>query len=390
MRGDTKLGLALGVLLVGVVGAMFFRNEADPTAMPPQLQTARELDAQIAQKAITPYLTGIEPEAKAPAQLTQDVWSASPADWEIPDFLTEDAMRENEQRLAGVTLGPPDPIPAGSPATGAPIRAPIQPQPAPWQPLQRSAPRDVAAVPAYQTPITRSVTQTQILPPPTRIEEQPIAGADGSMWHIVRDGETLSGIATRYLGNSHRFEEIYEANRDQMRSPHDVRAGMKIRIPNGAGGFDAPRSHGIPAQSIATDHGPAVLQGIETSPPEVMPQATTATPAPTHAPSRAIEPVETPAPEEAAPTRRFVPARRSPLAPWRLNGRASAHEDYHGPRKRLSQAPPEDLPPIRPMFDFGLLDDEERAAASDTPAVLQLPLSASSETEVDAAKSALH
>ena len=50
--------------------------------------------------------------------------------------------------------------------------------------------------------------------------------------HHVKSGETLTGLASRYLGSSVRFMELYEANRDLLRSPNDLRAGITIRIPN--------------------------------------------------------------------------------------------------------------------------------------------------------------
>src|SRR5690606_34169520 len=49
--------------------------------------------------------------------------------------------------------------------------------------------------------------------------------------HVVQSGDTLSGIAQKYLGSSARFEEIYEANRDLLKNPNDLRVGMKLKIP---------------------------------------------------------------------------------------------------------------------------------------------------------------
>lgn len=51
----------------------------------------------------------------------------------------------------------------------------------------------------------------------------------------VESGDTLSVLAHRHLGNSTRWRELLEANRDQIGSPQDLQAGMTLRLP------DAPR-----------------------------------------------------------------------------------------------------------------------------------------------------
>ncbi|MGD9645020.1 MAG: LysM peptidoglycan-binding domain-containing protein [Pirellulales bacterium] len=50
--------------------------------------------------------------------------------------------------------------------------------------------------------------------------------------HRIIDGDTLSGLATRYLGRADRFGEIYEANRDVLRSPDVLPLGALLKIPS--------------------------------------------------------------------------------------------------------------------------------------------------------------
>ena len=49
--------------------------------------------------------------------------------------------------------------------------------------------------------------------------------------HIVRDGDTLSDLARGYLGSSSRYMEIFEANRDILRSAELLPIGAGLRIP---------------------------------------------------------------------------------------------------------------------------------------------------------------
>jgi len=47
----------------------------------------------------------------------------------------------------------------------------------------------------------------------------------------VKAGETLKTIAQNYYGDENRWKSIYNANRERMRSPEDLHAGMEILLP---------------------------------------------------------------------------------------------------------------------------------------------------------------
>jgi len=66
---------------------------------------------------------------------------------------------------------------------------------------------------------------------------------------IVKPGDTLSAIAQQQLGSSRRWEDIFEANRKELRQPEDLRVGMKLIIP--AVEADAPASSNT-ARAAAT------------------------------------------------------------------------------------------------------------------------------------------
>ncbi|MBN1854519.1 MAG: LysM peptidoglycan-binding domain-containing protein [Pirellulales bacterium] len=50
--------------------------------------------------------------------------------------------------------------------------------------------------------------------------------------HRVRDGDTLSKLAERYLGDADRADEIYEWNRDRIENPELLPIGIDLRLPN--------------------------------------------------------------------------------------------------------------------------------------------------------------
>ncbi|NLS95603.1 MAG: LysM peptidoglycan-binding domain-containing protein [Planctomycetaceae bacterium] len=56
--------------------------------------------------------------------------------------------------------------------------------------------------------------------------------------HAVRDGDTLEGLAQRYLGDRSRWREIYQVNRDRIQQPELLPLGTKLVIP--------PKGSGMP------------------------------------------------------------------------------------------------------------------------------------------------
>jgi LysM repeat protein len=59
----------------------------------------------------------------------------------------------------------------------------------------------------------------------------PAAAATGEVvWHIVRPGETLEQIATRYLGSVQRWKELHQLN-PNLADPNRIEPGQRIRMP---------------------------------------------------------------------------------------------------------------------------------------------------------------
>ena len=86
--------------------------------------------------------------------------------------------------------------------------------------------------------------------------EQPATPRDRV--HHVQPGETLFVIAEKYYGNGEYYKSIYEANRDKMTSPNNVRVGVRLVIPNRAGTV----SEGTPAP--VTDNSTTTTQQYTT------------------------------------------------------------------------------------------------------------------------------
>lgn len=212
MHQDQRIGLALGVLLIGACAALFFRNETREPATTPRLQHAEELDSRIAERATKPYLTGVEAvEASDRARLKTVSDRGSTAEsaedhassiWSPVESYGKNDAGQGRGRF-GDTEGEvqelePIPVP-GDISAGA----------------DRSSGTELGDA--------RKGAD--------RLGSKSSEGAAEAQTHLVKQGETLSSIAARRLGNSNRFHEIYEANTDQLKDANDLRAGMILRIP---------------------------------------------------------------------------------------------------------------------------------------------------------------
>jgi nucleoid-associated protein YgaU len=69
-----------------------------------------------------------------------------------------------------------------------------------------------------------------------RVEAMAMSKPDSgeeSLFVLVKEGDTLWGIAERELGSGPRYTEIFAANREVIVNPDLIFPGQKIRIPKG-------------------------------------------------------------------------------------------------------------------------------------------------------------
>jgi len=97
MHRDQKIGLSLGILLVGAVAAFFYRHEQPHLTPLPELQTAAELDAHIAEGLHAPYLEPTAPVKSDPLP------PATPADLAQQGLVPEPIALEAALQQHGIT-----------------------------------------------------------------------------------------------------------------------------------------------------------------------------------------------------------------------------------------------------------------------------------------------
>ncbi|QDV50433.1 LysM peptidoglycan-binding domain-containing protein [Gimesia fumaroli] len=249
MHQDKKVGLALALLVIGFVGAFCLRQNQNTTVEIPELNDPHYLDEQIADKDRTPYfgtkgkeglntqlgneqtLTGMTDEQKpagsnvavptishsTPVSRTDPKASKAERWGEMPDFLKEIDLPEEQftsAELSDSVFEPNPTQPEAEPASQGTTLRPIQSETESIKPAHNNA-WDVNPAQQRREP-PRPADSRQA--PQIRI-------------HTVKSGETLSEISIRYLGTSRRYKEIFNLNRDRLRSPNDIREGMQLRIP---------------------------------------------------------------------------------------------------------------------------------------------------------------
>ena len=57
------------------------------------------------------------------------------------------------------------------------------------------------------------------------------AGAAGGDTYTVKAGDTLSKIAKEKLGDANAYNDIFNANRDQLSDPDKIKPGQVLKIP---------------------------------------------------------------------------------------------------------------------------------------------------------------
>jgi nucleoid-associated protein YgaU len=62
----------------------------------------------------------------------------------------------------------------------------------------------------------------------------PATSGEAASTYTVQAGDTLSAIAKRLLGNANAYMDIFNANRDQLKDPDQIKPGQVLKIPQAA------------------------------------------------------------------------------------------------------------------------------------------------------------
>jgi nucleoid-associated protein YgaU len=91
----------------------------------------------------------------------------------------------------------------------------------------------IKTVPDWRTDIVADIKATGPAPSP----QSSSPGSQGSSanrqpaTYTVKQGDTLSKIAKEQLGNANAYTDIFNANRDQLQDPNQIKPGQVLKIP---------------------------------------------------------------------------------------------------------------------------------------------------------------
>ncbi|HPJ57974.1 MAG TPA: LysM peptidoglycan-binding domain-containing protein [Kiritimatiellia bacterium] len=94
--------------------------------------------------------------------------------------------------------------------------------------LWRSGEIQAAAASASPPAASPAVPAARVQAPAPGASEAPPPAA---RTHVVSAGETLGTISSRYYGSPAKWNRIFEANRDRIQNPNNVRVGTALVIP---------------------------------------------------------------------------------------------------------------------------------------------------------------
>jgi LysM repeat protein len=212
MHPDRKIGIAMGILLVGVVAALFFRNE--PLAVDEGLSSNREqeLNQKLRDRDVSVYL---DPEVQSGSEgLTTEL------EWTLPELF--DQVRSSD--------AVPIPIETRTPLIDEPVSEPVVQRDAsrfvpPTSSVRQEDPQQVENV-KTQDETVAAVKDTR-----TKRADPSSVGNTEYQEYTVQFGDTLSEISEKFLGSQKRYREIYELNKDRISSPDRLKVGRAIRVP---------------------------------------------------------------------------------------------------------------------------------------------------------------
>jgi nucleoid-associated protein YgaU len=161
-------------------------------------------------------------------------------------------------------------------------------------------------------------------------------GPTTSVTYSVRRGDTLTKIAQHFLGDSNRYHEIFEANRDQLPNPNArLKVGMSLRIPANRPRTKRPASSAVsqskPTRTNSSAGGPPRTRQVPARPVSRSREVPNRQPREDSAPTKSS--VDEPTVSMGTP--RFVPVTKGPF--WRSRGDSSSADP--GSRNLSQRAP---------------------------------------------------
>lgn len=204
MQNDQKIGLSLLIAIAGFALALGFGRRESPVAV-----TVEQAELAAVDEALAPLNAVDPPRAQPPSVGSVSETPPGPTVVRTPATASDASTRP--------TLPPP----GETASTGRVDSVAVGVE----RSLEEAPAGDDSGPAAEAAPSTRPPSAR---PPSAR---PPAVRPPAVRPYVVRPGDTLSGIAARTLGDANRYADIYDANRQRLRHPDDLRIGQTLAIP---------------------------------------------------------------------------------------------------------------------------------------------------------------
>ncbi len=102
---------------------------------------------------------------------------------------------------------------------------------APSEDIKNNVWNQIKAVDPSYSDLTCDLTVDASLPQPQRAQAAAAAGGS-SQTYQVQPGDTLSKISQHFYGSAGEYNRIFEANRDKLSNPNEIKVGQELVIPS--------------------------------------------------------------------------------------------------------------------------------------------------------------
>ncbi len=85
--------------------------------------------------------------------------------------------------------------------------------------------------PSYSDLIADITVNESAQPPRTQTAGASVSGGQSTRTYTVQAGDTLSKISRQFYGNANEYMKIFEANRNQLSDPNQIKPGQQLVIP---------------------------------------------------------------------------------------------------------------------------------------------------------------
>ena len=85
--------------------------------------------------------------------------------------------------------------------------------------------------PSYSDLIADITVNQSAQAPRTQTAGASVSGGQSSRTYTVQPGDSLSKISKQFYGDANQYMKIFQANREQLNNPNEIRPGQQLVIP---------------------------------------------------------------------------------------------------------------------------------------------------------------